>query len=533
MSRVTFSASPSQAQLSSLLEHYQNRRYEDAEKLAIHITEQFPHHQFSWKVLGAVLKQTGRVSEALVANTRTVELDVQDAEAHYNLGNTMQELGRLEEAKASYRQAIAIKLDYAKAYSDLGNTLKKLGNLGEAEASYRQAIALKPHFAGAHYNLGVTLKELGRVEDSEASYRQAITLQPNYAEAHNNLGVTLKELGKLGDAETSYRQAIAMKPDYAEAHNNLGITLKELGRSEEAEASYRQAIAMRPDYAGALLNRGLLLFDKGEFEFALRDFDLCNTEDSRAAALTCLYVLGRTEEIYKRIETHSELDDENIKVAAISSFIADQCKKDTAHNFCKNPLEFLYFANIGSHLENPNSYIKEMVAELRDVKSIWEPSNQSIHKGFQSHNNFFESTSENFISLKSIIINELNSYYLQFKNEPCSFIQKWPSENNLSGWHVILKKQGYHFPHIHPSGWLSGVIYLKVVPSVGTNEGAIEFCLGGDHYSDIDSSKITYNPKMGDIIFFPSSLHHRTLPFTTDTDRIVVAFDLCPDATKH
>jgi len=74
MSRVTFSASPSQAQLSSLLEHYQNRRYEDAEKLAIHITEQFPHHQFSWKVLGAVLKQTGRVSEAVFAGKKQLRL---------------------------------------------------------------------------------------------------------------------------------------------------------------------------------------------------------------------------------------------------------------------------------------------------------------------------------------------------------------------------------------------------------------------------------------------------------------------------
>lgn len=27
---------------------------------------------------------------------------------------------------------------------------------------------------------------------------------------------------------------------------------------------------------------------------------------------------------------------------------------------------------------------------------------------------------------------------------------------------------------------------------------------------------------------FPSSLHHRTIPFSTDADRIMVAFDLRP-----
>ena len=43
----------------SLFEHYQNGRFGDAEKLAISITQEFPRHQFSWKMLGVVLEQTG------------------------------------------------------------------------------------------------------------------------------------------------------------------------------------------------------------------------------------------------------------------------------------------------------------------------------------------------------------------------------------------------------------------------------------------------------------------------------------------
>ena len=33
-------------------------------------------------------------------------------------------------------------------------------------------------------------------------------------------------------------------------------------------------------------------------------------------------------------------------------------------------------------------------------------------------------------------------------------------------------------------------------------------------------------PKMGDIILFPSSLFHRTIPFNMDAERCVIAFDL-------
>ena len=245
---------PSQAQVNSLLKHYQNGQFNDAENLAVSITNEFPKHQFAWKVLGALLNQLGRIPESVVAKENAVKLAPNDAEAHSNLGNTLKELGRLDESEASCRQAIALKPDIVEAHYNLGNTLKDLGRLDEALASYNQAIALKPDFAEAHSNLGVTLEELGRLDEAEASHTQAIALNPDFAEAHCNLGVTLRELGRLDDAEASFKQAIALKPDFAEAHSNLGVTLEELGRLDEAEASHTQAIALNPESASAFYN---------------------------------------------------------------------------------------------------------------------------------------------------------------------------------------------------------------------------------------------------------------------------------------
>ncbi len=192
----TASVSPSQEQLGNLLELYQTGRFSEAEKLAKSISQEFSKHQFSWKVLGAVLKATGRVRESLIPSQKSVQLAPQDAEAHSNLGATLHELGRLDEAEASYAQAIALKPDYAEAHYNLGNTLKELGRLDEAESSYTQAIALKFDYAEAHYNLGVTLKELGRLDEAEASYTQAIALKSNFDEAHSNLGEILLNKGQ-------------------------------------------------------------------------------------------------------------------------------------------------------------------------------------------------------------------------------------------------------------------------------------------------------------------------------------------------
>ena len=451
---------PSQEELNTLLKYYQTGQYVGAEKLSLLITQKFPKHPFAWKVLGVVLKLTGRINESLVPCQKSVQLDPKDSEAYNNLGITLQELGRLKEAEASYRQSIALK-------------------------------------SGS-------------------------------AEAHSNLGNTLQELGRLKEAEASYRQSIALKPDYAEAHSNLGNTLKKLERLKEAEASYTKAIKLKPDFIEAIKNRWLLYFNKKRFEAALLDADSCISKGSRQLDLTTLYALGRIDEIYKRIEVKSKIDSENITIAAFASFIAEVEKKDTAYNFCPNPIDFIHHANLSTHINDSNSYIAEVIHELDSVKTIWQPSKKTTVGGFQTPSGFnlFKSPTGKIEQLKSIIINELDVYHKKYSNKSCSYIKKWPFQNYLNGWYVVLKKQGYQSPHIHPGGWLSGVIYLKVVPSLDKNEGAIEFSLNGEYYSNVNSSKVIYQPKLGDIVFFPSSLHHRTIPFSTNTDRIIVSFDL-------
>ena len=188
------SNNPSQEQLNKLLALYNNKRFSEAGKLAKFISQEFPNHQFAWKVLGASSAATGRTSEALDANQTAVALIPQDAEAHSNLGNTLKELGRLDEAETSYNHAITLKPDYPEAHYNLGNTLNELGRLDEAEASYKQAITLKPDFALAHNNLGNTLKGLGKLDEAVASFSQSVESKPDFAEAYVNLGIAIKNI---------------------------------------------------------------------------------------------------------------------------------------------------------------------------------------------------------------------------------------------------------------------------------------------------------------------------------------------------
>jgi hypothetical protein len=69
---------------------------------------------------------------------------------------------------------------------------------------------------------------------------------------------------------------------------------------------------------------------------------------------------------------------------------------------------------------------------------------------------------------------------------------------------------------------------------INSNEGAFEYGTHGDDYPIVAPVTLAtfptahVLPKVGDIVLFPSSLFHRTIPFNTNEERICIAFDLKP-----
>ena len=131
------------------------------------------------------------------------------------------------------------------------------------------------------------------------------------------------------------------------------------------------------------------------------------------------------------------------------------------------------------HLNDSAAYIEGIIEELNDIKTIWEPSGKTTINGSQSLNglNLFKNPTSKIAQLKSIIINEIEVYYQKFQNEQCIYSEI--SHVTFLGGLLFLNNKDIRM-HIHPSGWLSGVIYIKVVPSLGKDEGAIEFSLNTD-----------------------------------------------------
>ncbi len=490
--------SPPPELLNSLLEHYQNGRFNDAEKLSLEITKGFPKHQFAWKVLGALLGATGRKSEALDANKTAVVLSPQDTEAHSNLGLTLQELGRLDEAEASYSQAIVLKPDFGEAQYNLGITLKELGRLNEAEASYNQAIVLKPDYAEAYGNLGVTLKELGRLDEAEASYNQAIELKPDYAEAHYNLGVTLKELGRLNEAEAIYNQAIVLKPDFAEAHYNLGLMLQELNRLDEAEASYNQAIALKPE-----------------------DFKI------HSQLLMCLFLQNKKSVFFDELDYLINQDKANALIGSLACRSVLKYGLEKPNLFCAKPLNYVLHNDLNTRYEFEKIFVKKAKSILNENR-VSNKRQSLLVNGNQTSGNIFDIKNDDTNEIQNIIRIEVEKYREEFKKSEEGLIKKMPTEYSLYGWLISMKSGGNLKPHIHTEGWLSGSIYINVPQKLKVDSGNLVVSLGEENDA-IDTrinEKKTINVVTGSMVLFPASLTHCTIPFESEEERIVLAFDV-------
>ena len=114
------------------------------------------------------------------------------------------------------------------------------------------------------------------------------------------------------------------------------------------------------------------------------------------------------------------------------------------------------------------------------------------------------------------------------------FLARKPSRWSLSIWGLVLPAQGFQVPHIHRSGWISGVYYVQVSGAVSEpndgHDGWIEFGRPQSIYRTTAPPNIhLVRPEEGLMVLFPSFFFHRTIPFEAEADRICLAFDIRPD----
>ncbi|MBV8278300.1 MAG: tetratricopeptide repeat protein [Verrucomicrobia bacterium] len=222
--------------------------------------------------LGLVLFRNGQLDKAIAQYQKGLEINPNYVQAHNNLGNALFQKGQLDEAVAQFQKALEINLNYAEAHNNLGIALFQKGQLDEAVAQFQKALEINFNYAEAHSNLGLVLFRKGQLDEAIAQYQKALEIDPNYVQAHYNLGNALSQKGQLDEAVVQFQKALEINPNFTEAHSNLGNALFEKGQLDEAVAQYQRALEINPNLTEAHYNLGGALFQKGQLDEAITQF---------------------------------------------------------------------------------------------------------------------------------------------------------------------------------------------------------------------------------------------------------------------
>lgn len=520
---------PSPYEVQALLNLYNSGQLPQAEQTAKAMLKAYPGAMIAYNVLGVALEGQRKFDEAATWYRKALSLNPGMAELHFNLGVVLSNLGRFDDAIASYKRAAALKPGLAVVHFNLGTALQERERLEEAAASFRKAVSLEPNFFEAHGNLGTVLQKQGKLEEAESSYRHALAIHAD-ARGHFNLGTALRDQGRLDEAIASYGQALAINPDYVEAHNNLGEALRDQGRMEEAVACFRTALVIEPGNALANFNWAQFLFDAGKLDEAIPFFEKSQLHDWQERTLYCLYKTEKFDAFREHLQGMLKGRHNSPFLATLSTHYATNFGLADPYNFCPNGMDFVYHNSI-TELAGENSALLQEI--LRDINhaEIAERKQGRLYNGIQSAGNLFKRPEESFRKLAQLVRNEAAKYRQRFSGAQCELIKSFPQDVQFSSsWYVKMRRGGHLTAHIHEEGWLSGAVYLQMPRETDGVAGSFAFGTDGDAYPRKHDHfpERSILPKVGDIVMFPSSLFHRTIPFESSEERICVAFDIKP-----
>ena len=168
-----------------------------------------------------------------------------------NLGNLLRDQGRLEEAVESYRRALAVNPAAVEAHNGLGVVLKEQGLVREAIEEYREVLRLKPGHGEAQNNLGLAWMESGRLDKAVETFERAVHTEPANPKGHYHLGLAYLWKGQIEAAVASLKRSADIKHDHGRPV--AGVTISRARLKHEVEQ------------VGYLISEGLLGPDSRDY----------------------------------------------------------------------------------------------------------------------------------------------------------------------------------------------------------------------------------------------------------------------------
>tara|TARA_B100001175_G_scaffold286829_1_gene268840 strand:- start:42 stop:1631 length:1590 start_codon:yes stop_codon:yes gene_type:complete len=510
------------------INYHKNKKIDLAEKLYKEVIKKDPNHIRALNNLGIIFFSLKKFNKAIEVFEKAITIDVNYLSAHNNLGLLYKEIQNYQKATSSFGKALKINPNYFEAHNNIGLLFYECEEYAKAISSYEKAILINPNYFETYNSIGLAFSKCGKYEDAINKYEKAIKINPNYFKAYNNLGIAFYECGEYEKAINSFKKAIKINPNIMESHCNIGLVYEKTGDINKAFDSYKNVPSTDSNYIYAQYNLASLLYKDRQFKKAVKIFKLIDYKNSKSYLLKSLYELNDQSNFITELDNEIKKGTADAIIGSLINSAKIRYRIKKKNLFCEDPLNYVFTKNLNEFYDFKNIFIKTSKDILNDYvfKERLQPL---LINSIQSAGNIFYNKNKLVKKMENIIHKEIENYRVKYNKSDDGIIKNWPKNYDLKGWLVKMKSGGKIKPHIHDYGWLSGSIYINIPPKLNINSGNLVVCLDENQNEtidkNIDNNKII-NVVTGSLCLFPASLFHYTIPFKSDEERIVLAFDV-------
>ena len=262
---------------------------------------------------------------------------------------------------------------------------------------------------------------------------------------------------------------------------------------------------------------------------AANELKLINFKNSNEFLLRCFFELNEKSNFYNHLDSLTDKIEVNAFLGSLISRSSIIFGVNKINPFCIVPLNYILKTDLKLQCDFKNTFVKN-IKDILQNNNIKKKYQSLLTNGIQTSGNIFSQTKDSTEEIKNIIYSEIEKYRTHFQTSNEGFLKNWPKDFYINGWIVSMKSGGNLSPHMHEMGWLSGSIYINVPQKSKIDSGNLVVCIENEttkKREDINPQK-SIDVVTGSLCLFPSSLLHYTIPFNSDEERIVLAFDVIP-----
>lgn len=243
----------------------------------------FPDDPFPVMAMASAFSTAGKPAEAAKLFRKAIELNPDDADAHYNLGVCLKAMGDSAGALSSFRRALSVNQHHVHALNAAAQIYMAGGDLKRAEQLLRHAVRIDAANVSVLCSFGTVLQKMGKHAEAESVFSKALELNAANSQAHAGYALVLRDMGRHEEAIKRAREGVDLDPKDPGLWNNLGTCHLAAGDQLEAIECFNQAVRLKPGFVDAIKNLA-----KAHSDYGIR-WDADNR------------FLDRSVEIYKQV----------------------------------------------------------------------------------------------------------------------------------------------------------------------------------------------------------------------------------------